>query len=125
MLKSNPEISIIIVHYKVKKELFNCLDSIEKSHPLVSYEVVVVDNDEKKTIDKEINRKYPHVRYIPNPVNNGWGGGVNVGVKYAKGEYLYFLNPDTIVKNDAVDILMKFMNEKKDIGVVSSTLLDR
>ena len=125
MLKSNPKISIIIVHYKVKKELFNCLDSIEKSRPLVSYEVIVVDNDEEKTIDKEIRIKYPFVRYVPNPVNNGWGGGVNAGVKYANGEYIYLLNPDTIVKNGVVDILMKFMNKERDIGVASSTLLDR
>ena len=54
-------ISIIIVHYKVKKELFSCLDSIIASHPKTSYEIIVVDNDEMKTIESELKKKFPKV----------------------------------------------------------------
>lgn len=125
MPKNNTEISIIIVHYKVRKELFACLNSIEESHPRVSYEMIVVDNDEEKTVEKELRKNFPHIIYISNARNNGWGGGVNVGVKYAKGEYIYLLNPDTIIKEGAIDKLMQFVKGKNAIGVVASTLLDK
>lgn len=45
-------ISIIIVNYRVKKELFDCLESIYKSKPKVKFEVIVVDNDEEKIIER-------------------------------------------------------------------------
>ena len=124
-MREKIEVSIIIVHYKVKKELFVCLSSIEESHTQVSHEVIIVDNDEKKTIEKELRKNFPHVIYIANTVNNGWGGGVNVGVKFARGTYLFLLNPDTVVKKGAIDTLDSFISKKRGVGVASSTLLDK
>lgn len=124
MPKNKLIVSIIIVHYKAKKELFECLKSIYSSLTRASYEVIIVDNDEEKTIGKVLSHKFPKVLYFANPINNGWGGGVNVGLKKAKGEYVYLLNPDTIIKHGAIDSLVEFMNHQFNVGVVSSTLLD-
>lgn len=117
-------VSIIIVHYKVKEELFCCINSIFSSNPKVNFEIIVVDNDEKKTIEKDLKNRYPEVKYINNPVNNGWGGGINLGAKHAKGEFLYLLNPDAILLPDAVDKLYYFAQNNNKIAVVSSLLLD-
>ena len=54
MKKTNPIISVIIVHYNVKNELFDCITSINKSKPKVSFEIIVVDNDEVKVIRKDL-----------------------------------------------------------------------
>ncbi|CAN5117320.1 hypothetical protein BH11PAT1_BH11PAT1_4860 [soil metagenome] len=118
------DVSIIIVHYKVKKELFACIASIIDKTKQVNYEIIVVDNDEKKTIGKELRQQFPQVVYIPNPLNNGWGGGVNDGRYYAQGAYLYFLNPDTLLKNNAIYQQYQFIKNKQEVGIVSAALVN-
>src|SRR3989344_3834203 len=89
------KVSIIIVNYKVKKELFSCINSIFKSKPRTSFEIIVIDNDEEAVIEKELKIKFPNVRYVRSNKNLGYGAGNNLGVSIAKGDYLFFLNPDT------------------------------
>jgi len=124
MKKTNPIISVIIVHYNVKNELFDCITSINKSKPKVSFEIIVVDNDEVKVIRKDLVSKFPKVKYIEN-INNGWGGGINKGLKYAKGGYIYLLNPDTLFINNALDSVYEFAKNKSNVGIVSSLLFDK
>lgn len=125
MLLNNILVSIIIVHYNVKEELFLCIESIIKSNPKVVYEVIVVDNNGKKVIESKLKKKFPKVKYIKTTENIGFGRGNNLGAKYAKGKYLFFLNPDTKVFPFAVDELTKFIENKKDVGVVAPLLLDK
>jgi len=119
----SPKISIIIVYYQVKNELFDCLNSIYSSKPNTSFEILVVDNDEVKTIEKELKKKFPRVKYIKSK-NNGFGAGNNLGAKCARGEYLFFLNPDTLFINNALDTLFSFVSKNKKVGVVAPVLLD-
>src|SRR3989442_9466177 len=107
------KVSIIIVHYNVKKELFNCLSSIEKSTKGIPFEIIVVDNDEQETIEEELKKKFKRVIYIKSPKNLGFGAGNNLGARYAKGEYLFFLNPDTVVLPHAIDNLLSFLETNK------------
>lgn len=118
------KISIIIVHYKVKDELLDCLNSIYKSSIDLPFEVIVVDNDEVKTIKTILKKKFSDVLYIPNN-NKGFGQGNNVGANYATGEYLFFLNPDTEVYRYAIDKLVKFFQKNKNIGMVAPLLLGK
>jgi len=117
-------LSVIIVHYKVQEKLFNCLESIFNLKPNVNFEVVVVNNDEKDGLKKNLKRKFPYVNYIKAKKNLGYGGGNNLGVKYSKGEYLFFLNPDTELLPDALESLLEFIKNKNNIGAVSPLLLD-
>jgi GT2 family glycosyltransferase len=117
-------ISIIIVNYHVKKELFDCLRSLYRSNITVPFEIIIVDHDETPTIEKELNQKFSQVRYVSHN-NVGWGGGTNVGVRLAKGQYLFFLNPDCIVLPDAISILYQFLQKHKKVAIVSSLLLDK
>ncbi len=116
-------VSIIIVNYNVKKELFECLESIISSRPKAPYEIVVVDNDEEKTIQNELYKKFSKAIYIPN-ANKGFGQGNNVGAKRAKGEYLFFLNPDTKVVPLAIDELVSFLKNNTKAGIVAPLLHD-
>src|SRR6266487_3163901 len=118
-------VSIIIVHYKVKQELFDCLVSIIQSRPKVSYEILVVDNDEIKTIGRDVQNKFPKVNYIKAPGNIGFGGGNNLGAKAAVSEFLFFLNPDTLLFPNTIDILIQFMRKDKKIAIAAPLLLDQ
>ena len=117
-------VSIVIVHYKVKEEIFACLQSINKSITSYPYEIIVVDNDEKPTIEKELKLVFPTVQYIKSSKNVGFGAGNNLGASYAKGDFLFFLNPDTFVYPQAIDILANFLLREKNYGVVAPLLLD-
>ncbi|MBI5122683.1 glycosyltransferase [Candidatus Roizmanbacteria bacterium] len=114
-------ISVIIVHYKVKKELFACIKSIYDSRPKAKFEIIVVDNDDKKIIHSELKKKFPKVKYVVNR-NRGFGQGNNIGVKHAEGEYLFFLNPDTNIFSTTIDSLLLFFKKAK-VGMVAPLLL--
>lgn len=123
MSKSEIDVSIIIVNYYTKIELFACIKSIILSAPKSSYEIVVVDNDEQKTIKEDLKKNYPKVIYVPNE-NKGFGEGSNKGATYAKGKYLFFLNPDTVLLNNTIDILLNYLKNKDNSSVVAPLLFD-
>ncbi len=117
-----PSLSIIIVHYKVEKEILACLESITKSKPKIPYEIIIVDNDETDELKRIIKRKFPLIRYIKSPHNVGFGAANNIGAKAAKGEYLFFLNPDTEIYKNTLETLIHFFKKKKDTAVVAPLL---
>lgn len=117
-------VSIIIVNYHVKKDLFECLQSIYSFKQKSTFEIIVVDNDEEKALNKELKRRFPESIYIPNN-NKGFGQGNNVGAKHAKGKYLFFLNPDTKFLNNTIDILVEYLKKNKDVGIAAPVLFDK
>lgn len=119
-----PDVSIIIVHYRVRAELFNCLSSIAASTPKISYEVIVVDNDERQAIEKALKKRFPWVRYVRSPGNIGFGAASNLGEKVARGQYLFFLNPDTLVTDQSIDILVNRLKKDPKIGIAAPQMLD-
>src|SRR3989344_6095318 len=118
------KVSIVIVHYKVKDELFVCLQSIYKLVKGITFEILVVDNDERKNIQKELHLRFPEVIYIPTQENLGNGAGNNAGALQAKGEYLFVLNPDTVFLNNAAKVLSDFLDKNKRYGIVAPLLYD-
>ena len=120
-----PEISIIIVFFKVKRELFECLDSIYQSRPKTNFEIIVVDNDDKKTIGAELKKRFPKVKYIESKVNIGYGAGNNLGVKHARSENLFILNPDTKIYSGDLSKLVDYIDKHKRIGIVAPLLVDK
>lgn len=119
------EVSIIIVHYKVRVEIFKCLRSIYESKPTIKFEIVVVDNDEAGEIGSEIIKRFPQVKYVKSDKNLGYGGGNNLGAKYAKGDFLFFLNSDTEVLSNTIGTLFKFISKKINVGAISPLILDK
>lgn len=123
-MQKKVDISIIIVNYKVKKELLSCIESIYRTGRGLNFEIIVVDNDEVKTLKDPLHKKFPKVIYIPSKENVGWGHGINIGAKYARGKYLYLLNPDTILLPDALQIVYEYAISSAKLGVVASRLVD-
>ncbi|HSW88765.1 MAG TPA: glycosyltransferase family 2 protein [Candidatus Saccharimonadales bacterium] len=117
------KVSIIIVHYKADLEFFDCLKSIYKNIPEFDFEVIIVDNDNKKIIEEKLAQKFPKTRYIKSETNVGFGAGNNLGAKHARGEYLFFLNPDTIIFTSTLDNLINFIETNINAGIVAPLLL--
>lgn len=117
------ELSIIIVNYNGLNHLKNCFDSIAEKLTGISHEIIVIDNDSKDGSDQYIRENYPEVVLIASKVNLGFGKGNNLGVKYAKGEYLLLLNNDTIILSNLHSVLELLKNDER-IGVIGINMLN-
>jgi hypothetical protein len=116
-------VSIIIVNYKVEKELIACISSVIKSKTKVKFEIIVVDNSQRNDLERKL-KNFPQVKYIKSERNIGFGAGNNLGSKVALGEYLFFLNPDTVIEKCSIDILYDFANNNPKTGMIAPLLLD-
>jgi N-acetylglucosaminyl-diphospho-decaprenol L-rhamnosyltransferase len=94
-------LSVIIVHYRVRYFLELCLHSVEKALADVgAAEIIVVDNASGDGGIEALRPLFPGVRFVENPANVGFAKANNQAVSLATGEYVLFLNPDTVVPED-------------------------
>ena len=119
-LNSNIDISIVIVNYKSDFHLKNCLNSINniKSKDF-NYEIIVVENSHLDNKLEILKKDYPKVNFFENSGNNGFANGCNLGAKKTNGNFLLFLNPDTIVNQEAIKKMFFFLKENENVGIVS------
>jgi GT2 family glycosyltransferase len=121
------QVSIIIVSYNTNLLLKNCIDSILKHTYNIEYEIIVIDNASSDFTEQIITNLYPLVKFISLTKNYGFSKANNEGIKISKGEYVFFLNSDTILLNNAIDIYYSFYIEnelKLKIGTIGSVLKD-
>lgn len=118
------DLSIIIVNYKSKHKLEACLESIKNSKwGGFFYEIIVVENNSGEDL-AYLNKHYPDLKLIVSRKNLGMGGGNNLGIKKAQGENILILNPDTVLRPDAIFILLNYLRENKLVGLVGPKLLN-
>lgn len=117
------DVSIIIVNYCSAQMVIDCINSIFQKTKGVSYEVIVVDNASGDGSVKALERMFgSRITVIASKQNLGFGKANNLGAQSAVGKYLFLLNPDTILVNNAVRILCDYMGKNSKIGVVGGNL---
>lgn len=112
-------VSIITVNYNCTTVTEQLLSSIYKNNTYPDIEVIVVDNASDPDPVDELRKNHPTVIFIRSEKNLGFAGGNNLGIKHAKGEYLFLVNPDTEFTNDLVLNLVNVLSQNKQVGVVS------
>ncbi|MEM7483889.1 MAG: glycosyltransferase family 2 protein [Bacteroidota bacterium] len=113
-----PLVSIITINYNESEVTLDLLQSIrELTYP--NYEIIVVDNASPNDAPDSIKEKYPEINLIKSKENLGFAGGNNLGVKQAKGDYLLFINNDTIVPKGFIEPLVQTFQDDETIGMVS------
>lgn len=117
-------VSIIIVNYNTAELLENCIDSVQSKTEGVNYEIIVVDNKSEEGSLDHLTEKYPTVHFVFSEENLGFGRANNLGVTKARGKYLFLLNPDTLLINNAISILFNFIENNPDVGVCGGNLYD-
>ena len=90
------EISIITVNYNGVKDTCELIDSIPSNDNM---EVIVIDNGSREDEGSLIAQRYPQVKIIRSDRNLGFAGGNNLGIKAAKGKYIFLINNDTVFKD--------------------------
>lgn len=117
-MKVQPLVSIITINYDESGVTLDMLESL-KGLWYKNIEVIVVDNASPNDNPDIIQETFPEVRLIKSEENLGFAGGNNLGVKEAKGEYLLFINNDTIVPENFIGPLVETLENDLSIGMVS------
>ena len=124
-----PEISIIILNWNGKKYLKKCLNSVLKQS-YKNFEIIFVDNAStdksvdfiRKNYGREIRSK--KINIVINEKNCGFAKGNNIGIGYACGKYLAFLNPDTFVDKDWLFYLVNAAEKNSKVAICGSKVLN-
>ena len=119
MANNTPDISFITICYNGFKDTCELIESLQDKVHSVSYEIIVVDNASREDEASRIRQLYPSVTAIRSDDNRGFSGGNNVGIRAAKGKYLFFINNDTYIESDHIDRLIERLESRSEIGGVS------
>lgn len=118
------DVSVIIVNYNAKAFLRDCLTSLHATiSPAVKYEVIVIDNASSDGSVEMVQKEFgDNVLLIASKENLGFSKGNNRGVAIAKGRYLLFLNPDTVMKEKTLEEIVTFMDTTHTAGASTCLL---
>ncbi len=118
------KLSVIIVNYNVKYFLEVCLHSVLRAAVGIDMEVIVVDNNSEDSSTTMIRDRFPTVKLVENKDNKGFSKANNQGVAIAKGEYILFLNPDTVMPEDFLAKNLAYMDTHPEAGAIGPRLID-
>ncbi len=111
--------ALILVNWNSFEYTNQCLISLNNC--IQNFEVIVVDNGSTDGSGEELKAQHPHITLIPSATNMGFAGGNNVGINYAidhSFEYIMLLNNDTFVAPDFLDVLVNYMDEHPEVGII-------
>ncbi len=112
-----PRVSIIVLTWNEKRHVLECLDSLRRlEYP--NLEIIVVDNGSTDGTQKIIKEKFPELKLIQNKENLGFAEGNNIGARHATGDYLLFLNNDTVVDENMINELVKVAESDDKIAIL-------
>lgn len=117
-------LSVVIVNYNVKYFLEQCILSVHKALSGIEGEIIVVDNHSTDGSQSFFSGKFPEVQFIWKEENVGFAKANNEALQYAKGDYILFLNPDTIVPEDCFKKCISFIQNKNNQCAIGIKMLD-
>jgi GT2 family glycosyltransferase len=120
-----PTISAIILNYRTWQDTTRCIQALLQQTIARELEILVVDNHSRNDSIGSLRnrwRSHPQVRLLEAPRNIGYGRGNNLGAAFARGEYLLIVNPDTLLLPEALERMLRFLQNHPDVGIVGPRL---
>ncbi|OGM20572.1 hypothetical protein A2714_04500 [Candidatus Woesebacteria bacterium RIFCSPHIGHO2_01_FULL_38_9] len=118
------KLSIVILSYNTKDLLRSCLLSLEKVSDEVSFEVIISDNGSADGSTQMVEKDFPWVKkIIRNKQNIGFAAGNNKARYFAHGEYILFLNSDTVVYKNTLKEMIYYMDKNLAVGASTCKLV--
>lgn len=118
------ELSIILVNWNCISYTEQCLASIRDTVGNLDVEVIVIDNHSADAPCATLNEQFPWITLLLSDENLGFGRANNLAVKHSTGEYLLFLNPDTLVLGDALSQMLLALKSMPKGGAIGCKLLN-
>lgn len=117
-------VSIIIVNYNTKDLTQQCINSVIETTKGTKKELIVVDNastDGSVLMLEKLSTR-GKIKLIKSKKNLGFSGGNNLGIKASEGEYVLLLNSDTIIQDDAISVMVDWMEKHPKVGIATCSL---
>jgi GT2 family glycosyltransferase len=121
---NNIKVSIIIVSYNTCDLVAACIRSVILFEKDVEYEIIIVDNNSSDNTVVKTQNDFPSVRIIALKGNLGFAAANNIGIKHSRGEYLLFLNPDTLLSEPVLNVMMEFLESHNNAIMVGCKILN-
>lgn len=118
------DLSIIILNYKSKGLLKQCLKGLKLLSFRFSHEIIVLDNHSQDGTGAMMREEFPDITFFANPENKGFAAGMNVGIRHAQGNYILILNPDIAVLGNPIERMLDFMERHPNVGICGPKLLN-
>jgi GT2 family glycosyltransferase len=118
------KVSVIIVSYNVQYFLELCLHSVIRSLRNIDSEIIVVDNNSADDSCRLVSEQFEDVILIANKTNTGFSKANNQGLEISQGQYIHFLNPDTVVGEDFYQKTIAYLDTHADVGCIGPRLID-
>jgi len=119
------KLSVVIICWNDLKVILDCISSVFAETSAIDYEVIVTDNASSDGSVAAIRERFPNVRIVENTENGGFGKGNNAGIRVTEGEYVLILNPDTIIRDRALEKLIAYADRHPEAGAFGCRVLNR
>lgn len=120
------KISYLVVTWNNQEIIEECLNSLLKFENKYDNQIIVVDNNSSDNTCKIIKENFSeNVELIESSTNYGFSKANNIALKYAKGDYIFYVNPDVIFIEDIVSPMINILQNKSYVGIVSPCLVYR
>ena len=112
-------VSIVICCYNSSSRLPETFKHLVKQEvpEKIPWEVIVVDNASPEHSSECLKKEFPFITHVSSPVNIGFAGGNNIGLHFAKGEYVFLLNNDTEVTSSLITNLVEYLQRHPLCGI--------
>ncbi len=118
------QLSVIVVNYNVREFLDHALTSLQKAMRGIRGEIIVVDNASDDGSVEMVRKRYPGVQLIASDSNLGFAKANNRALKRSRGKYLLLINPDTVVQEDTLRVMINFFEEHPEVGLAGCKILN-
>jgi hypothetical protein len=113
-MRPPPTLSILVVSYNTREMTLACLASAIAETRTTAAEIIVVDNASSDGSADAVARHFPGIRLVRARENLGFAAANNLAAREARGAYLLLLNPDTVVRDAAIDRLVDFARRRPE-----------
>ncbi|HOV98500.1 MAG TPA: glycosyltransferase family 2 protein [Bacteroidota bacterium] len=121
----NPDVSIVIISWRMRDYLYNCLKTIYEFTNGVTFEIIVIDNNSQDGTSEMIKMHFPQIILISNSENRGVAPARNQGILKAKGNYILIMDADMVLVENSIQKMYDFMEKTPSCGVVGCKLVDK
>jgi len=118
------DLSVVIVNYKSREDLLECLESLKRDSGALSTEYLVVDNDSRDGSPQALATRFPDVRLVLNTENVGYARAVNQGIAATSGDSVLVMNPDCELRSGTLAALAGFLREHPRTAIAAPRILN-
>jgi GT2 family glycosyltransferase len=117
------DISVVLLNYNTRDMLAACIDSLLENGEGLELELIVVDNASRDGSAEMVRERFPAALLVENSENTGSARGTNMGIEISSAPFVLILNPDTLIKEEALELMLGYLKSHPDVGLVGPRLV--